>query len=575
MFKRFCTGITVLTLLIFSSCSQDSVMSVEGGEEYSVETLADGTVLEQGSSINITLSEMGSRATLVRIILSDGDGTEIASTEVDPSLLKGLGLPMDLPEDLEDGVYTLNFTVLDGSEVLHEESRYLYVVSGVFEVESLETYPPGVGPGDSLSARATLNVASGYNPWIRWTLDGIVLKEGFLSDTGFLCIFEVPETEGIYSLKVELFPVEPGDHHFSAAFRQSDLFVDGNGGHEWQNSGDRVFRYFVDFSDALINKMAPEESPDIIGSPSVYHEGQMKGVRFTEADGLSFDRYALELLSGGRAQEFTLSMAFSFERLPDEGVYNIFSTGSDDSRFSFVYDASSGAGSGEFVCEFRSYFRTFRSQLASSRLEEGEVLYLDIQYEGSLGVAAINWMSRGELLVRDEGLPVASLEEGSTFVGAYGDLPGLPMVWYTLGVFTEADSSSALQADGFGMSAPEELLYESGDSVPDRISVGDIRLDEGLASLEVQSRSSAESTWNLKMTDADGVVLYTADSALNPGRGSLVLSLIYDERGLFISSSQDAAVMGPYDYSAPVSVDIIPDRDGGLADILAVRLFRD
>lgn len=573
MFKRNCLLATVLSLLFFS-CSQDTVLSVAGEEDYSLNTVENGTILEQGSSISISFNEMGSRSTLVRIVLSDEAGAEIASTDVDPSLLKGYGLPMELPEDLDAGIYTLSFTVLDGSAVLHEESRYIYVASGVFEVKTLETYPPGVGPGDSLSARTTMNVAEDSDPWIRWSLDGIVLKEGFLSDTGLLCHFEVPELEGIYSLKVELFPVEPGKNQMSSAYRQSDLFVDGNGGHGWERSGDRIFRYFIDFGDAMVNKMAPEDTPVIQGSPTVFYEGQMKGLRFDEGDGLRFERYALELLSGGRSGEFTLSMAFSFGSLPDKGVFNIFSTGTDQSSFSLVYDADSGK-SGEFVCEFRSYSRSFRSLLASDRLEPGEALYLDLQYEGSLGVGALNWMSRGELLVRDEGLPVASLEEGTTVLGASGSNPGLPMVWYTLGIFSEGGSSPSVARATETVS--EELLYEAADSVPDSISIGGIRLDEGLATLEVQNRSASANGWRLSLQDAVSNELYAVSPYSDSvGMGeSLVLSLIYDERGLFFSSSQDATVMGPYEYNGPLSLDIVPENDDSLEDVQAVRLFRD
>ena len=572
MFKRICLLATVLSILYFSSCTQESVLSIPDEERYSVDTVEDGSVLEQGATILISFDEMGSRSNLVRIVMNDAEGVEIASTDVDPSLLKGSGVPLTLPDDLENGAYTLSFTVFEGNDVLHEESRYLYVVSGVFEVNSLETYPPGVGPGDSLSARITLTSPSVSDPWIRWSLEGIVLKEGFLSDTGLLCNFEVPAVEGIYSLKVELFPVEPDDDQVSSVYRQSDLFVDSDDQRGWDNAGDRIYRYFIDFSDALINKMAPESVPEIIGSPATYIEGQMEGISFSEEDGLVFDRYALELLSGGRAREFTLSIAFSFDNLPEKGIYNVFSTGTDDSSFSLVYEAGS---TGEFVCEFRSYSRTFRSQLPSNRLEPGEPLYLDIQYKGSMGVATLDWMSQGELLVRDEGLPVASMEEGSTVIGAGGENPGFPMVWYTLGVFTEEENDPSVIAEGD--TSPEELLYEDNGSAPEKISIDDINLFRGLTTLEVQSHSASDGVWQLKMMDAENRELYTArfETASSEGTESLVLSFIYDDRGLFISSSLDAAVMGPYEYNGPVSLDIVSESSDGLESIQAVRLFRD
>jgi hypothetical protein len=149
------------------------------------------------------------------------------------------------------------------------------------------------------------------------------------------------------------------------------------------------------------------------------------------------------------------------------------------------------------------------------------------------------------------------------------------MVWYTLGIFSEGGASAS--AVGAMDTASEELLYESSVSVPETISIGGIHLDEGLATLEVQSHRTGAKAWRLTMHDAEGEELYAVSpySASAVMNESLVLSLIYDERGLFISSSPDATVMGPYEYKGPLALDIVRESGDSLEDIQAVRLFRD
>jgi hypothetical protein len=389
VFTKILRYLPFLFLLIVLSCTQESNVLLNSAEAYSLESFEDGTLLEPGSSVTIVLTEVGSQSTLIRVILEDEAGMEVALIEIEPELLKGQGLPMDLPPDIEDGVYHLRFEVLDRDILLHEESRYFFIASGLYDIRSLETYPPGIKPGDIISARVDLVYPTASDPWLRWSIDDDLIQEGFLSDIGQTCQFTVPDQAGVYSLMVELFPVAPQEFQLSGTFRRSDIFVtSGEGdGTSWALLEDRTYQYFIDFNDGMSNRMNPDDVPQVIGSPTPLTIGNNSGISFGENDGLIFNQYALPLDAEGRAVSFLMTMAFSYSYLPEKGVYNIFRTGGEHTYFNVLYLADTR----EFLCEFRSYSRQFHSVLPVDRILSSEVLSLEVQYVGGQGIASLSW----------------------------------------------------------------------------------------------------------------------------------------------------------------------------------------
>ncbi|WP_168203557.1 hypothetical protein [Oceanispirochaeta crateris] len=579
MFIRNLRTIPFLILLIFISCSQESPVIMNEGEGYSFESVNDGTILEPGSSVNVVLTEIGDRSTLVRVILEDELGEDIATVEIEPDLLKGLGLPMDLPSDLEDGVYHLRFEILDGDILLHEENRYLFIASGDYEIKSLETYPPGIKPGDNISARVVLSYPEGSDPWLRWSIDETLIQEGFLSELGLICDLTVPDVAGVYSLQVELFPIVPEDNQFSSSFRQSDLFVLSGEGDEsaWAFTENRTYQYFIDFNDGMANKMNPSDVPQLVGSPTPFTIGNYSGISFGEEDGLIFDQYALPLDSTGKAEGFLMSMAFSYSYLPDKGVYNIFKTGDENTYFSVLYLAESR----EFLCEFSSYSRHFVSMLPVDQIYSSEAIYLEIDYMPGQGVASLSWKNQGETLVRDEGLPVSSLMEGQTVIGSNNEYLGFPMNWYTLGVSSKNEATDLLPQDGISNEKLNDmtLLYEKSQKRLTGLQVENAELGDGLATLEIHSIQGNDDNWVFILKSMDGQSLYSfsVPSESEGSPESVVISIINDNRGLFLSTSMDTGMNGPFEYQDLLNFEIIPENGSpeAMDGIDVIRLFRD
>jgi hypothetical protein len=579
-------SVLLLFLMLFS-CSQENNGLMNAVEEYSLESVEDGTFLESGSSVNIVFSEIGNRAELVTIILEDAEGLEIASTEVEPEVLKGLGMPMDLPEDLEDGVYSLRFIVMEGDIQLYEDKRYFFIADGIYEIVSLETYPPGIKVGDLISARIILNSPSNSDPWLRWTLADEVLQEGFLSEMGTDCDFSVPEESGVYSLRVELFPVSPLEEQISSIYRYSDLFVSLGDGDEvpWKFIEDRTYLYFIEFNDALSNRMNPDDVPELIGKPVSSNQGNYSGISFSENDGLLFDDYALPIYRDGSSEDFLMAMAFSYTELPETGEYNIFRSGDDYNYFSVRYLADTA----EFLAELKTYTQNFQSSLPLESIDTQEALFLELSYKSLSELASFSWTSNGAVIIRNEGIPMDSFIEGHTLIGSDGSMAGLPMIWYTLAVSSETfdidkHSNNQLFALPVRDSADESVLYEYSEDDLSEINIENFVPGTGLATMVILSEPGTENNWILTISDSEGNPLYSltptdyseeVPAVVDEKPIKIVLSLINDNRGFFLSSSADSGMAGPFSFQETLNIKIAAESDDSELNIRNIRFFQD
>ncbi|MDC7233488.1 MAG: hypothetical protein PQJ58_09655 [Spirochaetales bacterium] len=558
-------------------------------EDYGIESVENGTILNKENSINIVFTEIGNRATSVKIVLMDLSGTELAAADVEPAILKGMGMPLDLPQDLEDGLYYLTFSVMDGDILLFQEERYFYVVSGSYDIRSLETYPPGIRAGDEISARILLDSPAGSDPWLRWTLADEVLQEGFLSETGTECSFSVPETGGVYSLKVELFPVAPQADHISSVYRQSDLFVAEGEGEDlpWKFIEDRTYLFFIEFNDDLVNRMNPYDSPRIVGTPVPQSQGHYSGSSFSESDGLVFGSSALSFPGDPAVKDFHMSLAFSNKTLPVKGSYNIIRTGNAENYFSISYLAESRT----IRTELFSGTTLFQSSVPADTVLTGESVFLEISRTGQ----TLIWKSQGNTILTEQGVEGNFPVKGNTVVGSDGTLSGMPLLWYTFSVSTdlspeplpETPPEEQISNTDYPVSREEgKAVYARTEELPGEINLM-LSPGKGLASLVVFSEAHAPYEWTLRISDSNDALLYTLTSSEQAGTGSIqqdgdseelrkmVISLNNDERGLFISSSSDSSMTGPLAFQKTLNINITPGPESSLDQIRDIRFYQD
>ncbi len=522
-------------ILLLSACGeQEGLLPGEGGQ-YAVQSIKSGSVVLAGESLSVGFEMVEGRADRLDVRLLDVSGriwerARFAFTEnrafQGKQNMKGF---LKIPENLPEGSYSLDFEIRDNDIVLHNEKRFFFVSSGPFDVEGLETFPSGIHPGYQVRAVARFSFPEDSEPWILWTLNDKILQEGPVFKWGQTCRFAVPRREGIYALKAELFPVKPEPGQFSLVRAESDLFVRIHvPGEGMPPREDRKYSCYVEFAENERNQCFPERRPLRIGTPSLWEVEDLKGLAMKKRDGLFYDfpRKGDGDASPGNtfSSDFVLSLAFSHEALPGDGIWSILSARGKDADFSLFYDGALDA----FVCEISGAEGSFSSLLPTEKLRGKDVLSLDVSFRRDGQRASLSWQSLGELLGRDEGLPLfKGLPEGLQ-IGSDGRTMALPLVWHHL-------SMAFIPERKEGHFRKIEI-YKKGFTLPEVIKSGSILKGKDKTFLDVVLEPGAPVSWVLEIKKEDGSVLYAGSpsgKSLEPRGGKIVwrLPLLFKKEG--------------------------------------------
>lgn len=117
--------------------------------------------------------------------------------------------PIAVPSGLEPGAYYLELRALgrDGME-LAVISRAVFVAAREPAAASIAIYPGVVRPGGMLLLVADVDTA-GFDPWIRWSAQGVVLSEGYASKGYARLLWRAPTEAVASTLTFEWFPATP------------------------------------------------------------------------------------------------------------------------------------------------------------------------------------------------------------------------------------------------------------------------------------------------------------------------------------------------------------------------------
>jgi hypothetical protein len=225
----------LLAGLVLSSCSDMAIFtpSVKETVGINVLSLSEGDFIEGDDPIDfiIKTEEQSAEPELLEITLlavsEQGLEQSVWNTSIS-SPLTDEELELLLPE-LETGQYTIVFTVLDEEGGREEEKISFFYINAEYAIRGISSYPPTTMAGHEIVLEADLIYPQQANPYVRWSQDDIVLARGTLAEGFHKITWIAPKKEGVYSIRVELFPVPPplgGDFSFSSSVElTAKLFV--------------------------------------------------------------------------------------------------------------------------------------------------------------------------------------------------------------------------------------------------------------------------------------------------------------------------------------------------------------
>jgi len=197
--------------LVLGSCSDLSMFtpSVEESVGIKILSLSEGDFLRGGDSVDfiIQTDDQSTEPGLLEIALTAQSGQSVWNTSI-ASPLTDEELELVLP-DLDTGQYTIEFTVHGEEGVLEKEQLSFFYIAGQYDILGITSYPPTIMAGHESVIEADLLYPAGANPYIRWSEDDTILATGPVSEGLKSITWSAPEEEGVYSIRVEVFPVPP------------------------------------------------------------------------------------------------------------------------------------------------------------------------------------------------------------------------------------------------------------------------------------------------------------------------------------------------------------------------------
>ena len=394
-------------VVIVSSCGDSPLFSTlqDSTPAIDIKTISDGQVLspDKNLSLQIINSSSDEKDISLEITLKDVNANIISTSTIDsPGLNEDITL--ELPR-LSDGEYTIIFKVIKNGETVSEKTRTFFYITGIYQILGIQSDPPVISPNTEVKLKADLNIPDNSNPFLRWSQNGKVIASGTVSEGRDSIEWETPKKEGVYSIKVELFPAAPpaadNDYTFaSSIYLSSEMYVTA----PLNKSSYYSAMYFNNTPEelgmvktALGTFSGSGNAQDFtitpIGSPNPDRHLFTAGYSLSSGEGFFAD-YSIIPAENGRIEPFTLSLDFALSALPEHGVKGSILSVNDGQGSPFfqlqVNDSS------ELEASFRTADSTLITLNSGFKIEpSGEITKVSLSVFPSDNSTEIIWFKNG------------------------------------------------------------------------------------------------------------------------------------------------------------------------------------
>ncbi len=463
-------GALLYILLLFGSgsCSKESFFGDTTPQEpdAKVLTIVDGTILGTSSEIPLSLTvttDLKKKEIVEPYALSASiqtlDGTEVATVTIDKVEPTTGPLPSLVPPNLPTGTYTLIVTLKKGQTQAFQNRVTFFVEEGSYELERISLFPPSVLPFSTAIVRVALRIPPQADPLIRWTIQGKVVQEKLYSQGGSELQWSSPGKEGVYPVRVELFPRPPKEgttYSFSSPlYLTSQLVVSSMVGLQdtdlqpeaahWS-----LFHFMGNLKDSGYRKNKVEYGKGHVketGSPQVMLKGTVFGYYLDGKSGFFMEQPLLPFGLESPFEGFTIR----FRLRPEEpvGGRTWFETKAKDGTCRLIIRTNSEkkmealleVGSSSVLLQSKGLVQESRAQLVElSFILTGNI----VQAKWSLDGSTEEPVGKLEL---PEGKLVSSAQEGVSWIGRAEEGNGFVGVLDEFGIRIEKPSASSKESE--------------------------------------------------------------------------------------------------------------------------------
>lgn len=468
--RFFAAAVLILSLFLLSCSPESPFLPVAGiGDSVTLEvSIPPGKILnpEIDGTIDIEFSydELNVLPDSLEVAILDAAGSMVG----EPEIITGSELNGKLPSidttSLQEGQYSLRLRVFDKDGQLLKETLTPFFTSALsIQIRGVDVYPPEFLPGSSGFLFPTIDAPGSV--WLRWSLGDTVLSSGTLETYRQGLIWKAPEAEGVYTIKLEVFPVAPDTTYDfpSPRYTNIQVFVTSKINADKMDLGSGPNAEAVlNLDGTLKDEGIHEYSPYFTGSPVPGLYGGGFGYKLSREDGIAIDADILPYAEGILAP---FSAVFGI--VPNEpssemrvftvkdGSGELFDVAIDSGGF---YSASLRQGAGSIVSQAGIRFSDAREIVVNVIPEEKEVTFV--------------WYADGKLSdsmtftyepVRESGSGVSSLGGFTGFADYFGIYSNLDDTVFNRMIKRSPPDGSIVFAEGFdGLELPSAIAGLNG-----------------------------------------------------------------------------------------------------------------
>ncbi len=336
--KRILSFLLLLLLFVLASCTDFSLFTpaVESAEGLEIRSIREGGTVTQDESISFVIHAAEEEDLNLEIELRTSTGESVWTNSIsDP--LTNEELELLLP-DLETGQYQLLFLVSSENGMDIQEELNFFYADGVYAITGITSYPPTVTPDAEILLEVDLEIPAEADPFIRWSQEGTAIASGTLEEGLNQIRWQAPGEPGVYSIQVELFPVQPSDSEVftSSIAMTARIYISAQ---EILSESDltpedayySLFHFNGHLKDSGLGAAGGADGmAETTGNAVFTAEEGYSGYRLEPGSGISYPHLVLPV-KDGHLQPFTLTMMMVLD--PGNSGSNLFYTAFPEGLF--------------------------------------------------------------------------------------------------------------------------------------------------------------------------------------------------------------------------------------------------
>jgi len=331
--ERNAAGALILGILLvlLASCGSDSLLLSRGKEtsDLQINSLPDGQVIAAGAPIPLELTSRRpeeQKNLEMEVSLTSPSGQSVWKSGRIASPVLNEELSLQLP-DLPTGQYLLEIVAFSGGEQIQKKSSTFFITHENCIITGIKSFPPVITMGATVLLKAVLEAPSGANPYLQWSWKSKVFARGLLASGAGEALWVAPSDEGVFSIRLELFPSAPAagtDFPFSSSESLStDLFVSSGmrpaqGDLGPEESYWSLLHLRGNLREAgAAGKKAGKAEASPIGAPQIVQVEDGFGYSLDGQSGIAIPWFVLPV-DGGLLKPFTISIGLTPESFEAE-----------------------------------------------------------------------------------------------------------------------------------------------------------------------------------------------------------------------------------------------------------------